>query len=174
MLSATKIKLFDFTDLVESMEINSGTGERKKFNGREVLPAHFPAVAEYRKSPMRNHISDSSGQAAFSGTTDFFRPSQHYATRVLSQRSSIRRALLCRWACSVLMRMKIGGAGGIRTHEWRFCRPLPWATWVPRRVFFSIAKSCMRVRATQSWKQSSFSSRRTKAKRRQKLSSFPN
>src|SRR5205085_11070534 len=29
---------------------------------------------------------------------------------------------------------KIGGAGGIRTHEWRFCRPLPWATWVPRRI----------------------------------------
>jgi hypothetical protein len=28
-----------------------------------------------------------------------------------------------------------GGAGGIRTHEWRFCRPLPWATWVPRRTF---------------------------------------
>src|SRR5208282_3137194 len=28
---------------------------------------------------------------------------------------------------------KAGGAGGIRTHEWRFCRPLPWATWVPRR-----------------------------------------
>src|SRR6266702_822351 len=27
-----------------------------------------------------------------------------------------------------------GGAGGIRTHEWRFCRPLPWATWVPRRI----------------------------------------
>ena len=25
-----------------------------------------------------------------------------------------------------------GGAGGIRTHEWRFCRPLPWASWVPR------------------------------------------
>jgi hypothetical protein len=30
---------------------------------------------------------------------------------------------------------KSGGAGGIRTHEWRFCRPLPWATWVPRRTF---------------------------------------
>src|SRR5260370_36242655 len=30
--------------------------------------------------------------------------------------------------------MKFGGAGGIRTHEWRFCRPLPWATWVPRRT----------------------------------------
>src|SRR6267378_4790272 len=29
----------------------------------------------------------------------------------------------------------LGGAGGIRTHEWRFCRPLPWATWVPRRNF---------------------------------------
>jgi hypothetical protein len=27
-----------------------------------------------------------------------------------------------------------GGAGGIRTHEWRFCRPLPWATWVPRQT----------------------------------------
>jgi hypothetical protein len=26
-----------------------------------------------------------------------------------------------------------GGAGGIRTHEWRFCRPLPLASWVPRR-----------------------------------------
>src|SRR5438309_10057574 len=32
-------------------------------------------------------------------------------------------------------RAKHGGAGGIRTHEWRFCRPLPWATWVPRRTF---------------------------------------
>src|SRR5260370_1363222 len=31
--------------------------------------------------------------------------------------------------------MKFGGAGGIRTHEWRFCRPLPWATWVPRRTY---------------------------------------
>src|SRR5579864_2647862 len=29
---------------------------------------------------------------------------------------------------------ELGGAGGIRTHEWRFCRPLPWATWVPRRT----------------------------------------
>src|SRR6267142_6313815 len=32
-------------------------------------------------------------------------------------------------------RANLGGAGGIRTHEWRFCRPLPWATWVPRRIF---------------------------------------
>src|SRR5579863_2176435 len=31
--------------------------------------------------------------------------------------------------------LEVGGAGGIRTHEWRFCRPLPWATWVPRRTF---------------------------------------
>src|SRR5690348_5578572 len=31
--------------------------------------------------------------------------------------------------------ISFGGAGGIRTHEWRFCRPLPWATWVPRRTF---------------------------------------
>ncbi len=30
--------------------------------------------------------------------------------------------------------VKSGGAGGIRTHEWRFCRPLPWATWVPRQT----------------------------------------
>src|SRR5271154_1169847 len=30
--------------------------------------------------------------------------------------------------------MRVGGAGGIRTHEWRFCRPLPWATWVPRQT----------------------------------------
>src|SRR5579863_7110684 len=30
--------------------------------------------------------------------------------------------------------LEVGGAGGIRTHEWRFCRPLPWATWVPRRI----------------------------------------
>jgi Phage integrase family len=35
---------------------------------------------------------------------------------------------------SHILRLKIGGAGGIRTHEWRFCRPLPWATWVPRQT----------------------------------------
>src|SRR5436309_8705594 len=35
----------------------------------------------------------------------------------------------------VIRRERHGGAGGIRTHEWRFCRPLPWATWVPRRIF---------------------------------------
>src|SRR6266566_8427076 len=35
---------------------------------------------------------------------------------------------------SHILKREIGGAGGIRTHEWRFCRPLPWATWVPRRT----------------------------------------
>src|SRR5262250_1776040 len=44
-----------------------------------------------------------------------------------------------------MARENAGGAGGIRTHEWRFCRPLPWATWVPRRTFeynkFSTANS---------------------------------
>src|SRR6266705_6817438 len=35
---------------------------------------------------------------------------------------------------SHILKREIGGAGGIRTHEWRFCRPLPWATWVPRRI----------------------------------------
>src|ERR1700719_185803 len=38
-------------------------------------------------------------------------------------------------------RGNLGGAGGIRTHEWRFCRPLPWASWVPRPTSVSIAKS---------------------------------
>jgi hypothetical protein len=40
-----------------------------------------------------------------------------------------------------------GGAGGIRTHEWRFCRPLPWATWVPRRNFkySEILRECQGV-----------------------------
>src|SRR5882762_7466425 len=43
-------------------------------------------------------------------------------------------------------RAKHGGAGGIRTHEWRFCRPLPWATWVPRRIF-KYSKSARTLRA---------------------------
>src|SRR4029077_9083086 len=34
----------------------------------------------------------------------------------------------------MILNWRNGGAGGIRTHEWRFCRPLPWATWVPRRT----------------------------------------
>ena len=41
-------------------------------------------------------------------------------------------------------RAKSGGAGGIRTHEWRFCRPLPWATWVPRRIFNYSETDCVR------------------------------
>src|SRR5437879_6450343 len=41
-----------------------------------------------------------------------------------------------------------GGAGGIRTHEWRFCRPLPWATWVPRRIF-KYSKSERTLRTSQ-------------------------
>src|SRR5262249_50901371 len=34
-----------------------------------------------------------------------------------------------------------GGAGGIRTHEWRFCRPLPWASWVPRHRVASVYRN---------------------------------
>src|SRR6267142_38607 len=45
-------------------------------------------------------------------------------------------------------RANLGGAGGIRTHEWRFCRPLPWATWVPRRIF-KYSKSSRTHRVTQ-------------------------
>src|SRR6266853_6303442 len=43
--------------------------------------------------------------------------------------------------------IRSGGAGGIRTHEWRFCRPLPWATWVPRRSF-KYSKSAWTLRTT--------------------------
>src|SRR5712664_735269 len=43
---------------------------------------------------------------------------------------------------------ELGGAGGIRTHEWRFCRPLPWATWVPRRIS-KYSKSSKTLRSTQ-------------------------
>src|SRR5258708_33641427 len=39
------------------------------------------------------------------------------------------------WFMGMAETKRFGGAGGIRTHEWRFCRPLPWATWVPRRNF---------------------------------------
>src|SRR5207245_5794043 len=48
----------------------------------------------------------------------------------------------------VIRRERHGGAGGIRTHEWRFCRPLPWATWVPRRTF-EYSKSSKAIRTTR-------------------------
>ncbi len=41
---------------------------------------------------------------------------------------------LCKGITLGQVKWSFGGAGGIRTHEWRFCRPLPWASWVPRRA----------------------------------------
>src|SRR5205085_6181474 len=47
---------------------------------------------------------------------------------------------------------KVGGAGGIRTHEWRFCRPLPWAAWVPRQARdytkSSVSSRCAQARCS--------------------------
>src|SRR5947208_13533616 len=53
----------------------------------------------------------------------------------------------------VIRRERHGGAGGIRTHEWRFCRPLPWATWVPRRIF-KYSKSERTLRTSQTRRHS--------------------
>ena len=58
MLAATKAKLFDFMHLPEAPEINSGTGEGKKFKGHELLPAQFAAGGKYRKFPMAEALSE--------------------------------------------------------------------------------------------------------------------
>src|SRR5580704_16439039 len=47
---------------------------------------------------------------------------------------SIQASKLTGWDRKTTVHVECGGAGGIRTHEWRFCRPLPWATWVPRQT----------------------------------------
>src|SRR5215467_4735641 len=57
----------------------------------------------------------------------------------------------------------LGGAGGIRTHEWRFCRPLPWATWVPRRISKYSKFGARTCRAPQRSNRNTTSSRRQRA-----------
>jgi hypothetical protein len=62
-----------------------------------------------------------------------FTPSEFARSERVEGNPRMRALRLAALAQGNLAGGEIGGAGGIRTHEWRFCRPLPWATWVPRR-----------------------------------------
>jgi hypothetical protein len=83
--------------------------------------------------PSRNKVAGSGTVEELCCVIDPERPvlSKAYPRQKLRESYAVKARPLI----ETKQRAHLGGAGGIRTHEWRFCRPLPWATWVPRRNF---------------------------------------
>ena len=97
--------------------------QKRKTSTSERGKSRSPAVSQIEQRPFAIQI-DLGVVFCYSGCTSRTHPEAAAArAKAASFWPNLRFADLEKWC----LEARVGfGAGGIRTHEWRFCRPLPW------------------------------------------------